>query len=76
MFKTSGIESAKPKKGLVGVGGGGRNRAELVGKHELDGSDNDGGGCSGDFNRKFHPLYDSRITHLDAQDEFINGIIN
>ena len=73
MLKTSSIESAEPRKGVVGVGGGGRNRAEPVGKHELDGGDNNGGGCSGDFDRKFHP---SRITHLNAQDEFINGIIN
>ena len=26
--------------------------------------------------RKFHPSYDSRTTHLDAQDELINGLIN
>ena len=36
MLKTSSIELAKPRKGIVGVGGGGRNRAESVGKHRVD----------------------------------------
>ena len=54
MLKTLSTESAEPRKGEVGVGGGGRNRAEPVGKHELDGVD-DGGGCNGDFDKKFHP---------------------
>ena len=75
MLKTSSTKSAEPKKGVVGVSGGGRNRTEPVGKHKIDGID-DGDGCSGDFNRKFHPSYDSYITHLDAQDELINGLIN
>ena len=77
MLKTSSTESAEPRKGVVGVGGGGRNRAEPVGKHEVDGVD-DGGGCSGDFDKKFHPRlqYGSRTTHLNAQDELINGLIN
>ena len=39
MLKTSSTESAKPRKGVVGVGGGGRNRAEPVGKHEVDGDE-------------------------------------
>ena len=47
MLKTLSTESAEPRKSVVGVGGGGRNR------DEVDGVD-DGGGCSGDFNRKFH----------------------
>ena len=44
---------------------------------EYDGVD-DGGDRSGDFNRKFHLRlrYGSRATHLDAQDELINGLIN
>ena len=57
MLKTSSTESAEPRKGIVGVGCGGRNRAEPIGKHESDGSDDsgyvDGGGRSGDSNRKF-----------------------
>ena len=71
MLKTLSTKSAEPKKSVVGVGGGGRNRAEPVGKHEVDGVD-DGGGRSGDFNRKFHSSYNSCTTHLDAQDKLIN----
>ena len=78
MLKTSSIKSAEPRQGVVGVGGGGRNRAEPIGKHKVDGVDgvDDGGGRSDD--RKFHPRlqYGSRATHLDAQDELINGLIN
>ena len=48
MLKTSSTESAEPRKSVVGVGGGGRNRAEPVGKHESDGVDGDGG-RSNDF---------------------------
>ena len=75
MLKTSSTESAEPRKGVVGVGGGGRNRAEPVGKHEVDGVD-DGGGSSGDFDRKSHPRlqYNSRTTHLDVQNKLINGL--
>ena len=59
MLKTSSTESAEPRKGVVGVGGGGRNRVEPVSKHEVDGGgdggDNgghdDGGGHSGDSDR-------------------------
>ena len=55
MLKTSSTESAEPRKGVVGVGDGGRNRAEPVGKHKLDGSDDgghfDGGSCNGDSDR-------------------------
>ena len=39
MLKTSSTESAEPRKGVVGVGGGGRNKAESVGKHEVDAGD-------------------------------------
>ena len=53
MLKTSSTETAEPKKGVVGVGGGGRNKTESIGKHEADRVDN-GGGCSGDFDRRFH----------------------
>ena len=78
MLKTSSTESAEPRKGVVGVGGGGRNRAEPVSKHKVDGVDgvDDGGGRSGD--RKFHPKlqYGSRATYLDAQDKLINRLIN
>ena len=65
MLKTSSTELAKPRKGVVRVGDGGRNRAEPIGKHVVDGVD-DSGGRSNDFDRKFHPLYDSRTTHLNA----------
>ena len=77
MLKTSSTKSAEPRKGIVEVGGGGRNRVEPVGKHEVDGID-DGGGRSGDFDRKFYPRlkYGSRATHLNAQDKLINGLIN
>ena len=51
MLKTSSTESAEPKKGVVGVGGGGRNRTEPVGKHEVDGVD-DGPGRSVNSDRK------------------------
>ena len=37
MLKTLSTKSAEPRKGIVGVGGGGRNRAEPVGKYESDG---------------------------------------
>ena len=50
MLKASSTESIKPKKGVVGVGGSGRNRAEPVGKNEIDRVD-DGGGSIGDFDR-------------------------
>ena len=57
MLKTSSTESAELRKGVVGVGGGGRNRAEPVGKYESDGSDDSGhvagGGRSGDFDITF-----------------------
>ena len=77
MLKTSSTKSAEPKKGIVGVGSRGRYRADPVGKHEFDGVD-DGGGGSGDFDKKFHPRlqYSSRATHFDAQNELINGLIN
>ena len=77
MLKTSSTESAEPRKGVVRVGSGSRNRAELVGKHKVDKSD-DSGSRSGDFDRKFHLRlwYNSCITQLDTQDELINGLIN
>ena len=36
MLKTSSTESAEPRKRIAGVSGGGRNRTEPVGKHEVD----------------------------------------
>ena len=67
MLKTSSTESAEPRKGIVRVSGGGRYRAEPIGKYEIDGID-DSGNCSGDFNKKFYLRfqYSSRTTHLDA----------
>ena len=55
MLETSSTESAEPRKGVVGVGGGGRNRAEPVGKYEVDGVD-DGGGRSSDFDMTFRVI--------------------
>ena len=52
MLKTSSTESVEFRKSVVGVSGGGRNRAEPVGKHEFDG--NEGVDCNGDFNKRFH----------------------
>ena len=75
IMKTSSIKSTKPRKGVVGVGGSGRNRVKLVGKHEVD-KVNDGGDHSGNFDRKFHLLYDGCTIHLDAQDKLINRFIN
>ena len=37
MLKTSNTESAEPRKRVVEVGGGGRNRAESDGKHKVMG---------------------------------------
>ena len=54
-LKTSSTESTKPRKGVVGIGSGGKNRAEPVDKDEVDGSDDDshvdGGSCNGDSDR-------------------------
>ena len=75
MLKTLSTRSAKSSKGKVRVGSGGRNRAEPIGKDKVNKID-DGDGHSGNFDKKFHPLYNSRTTHLNAQDEFINGLIN
>ena len=50
MLKTSSTKSAEPKNSVVKIGIGGRNRAEPVGKHKLDGGDNNGGSCSGNSN--------------------------
>ena len=52
MLKTSSTESTEPRKGVVGVGGGGRNRAELIGKHESDGANGDSS-RNGDFDMTF-----------------------
>ena len=75
MLKTSSTKSAEPPKGVVGVGGSRRNKAESVGKHEID-KVNDDGGCSSDFDKKFHPRlqYGSRGTHLDIQDQLISRL--
>ena len=55
MLKTSSTYSIEPRKGVVGVGGSGRNKAKPVDKHEDDGSDDgghvDGGSRSGDYDR-------------------------
>ena len=53
MLKTSSTKRAEPRKGVVVVGSSGRNRAEPIGKYEVDGVD-DGGGRSSDFDRRFH----------------------
>ena len=82
MLKTSSTESAEPRMGVVGVGSGGKNRAEPVDKHEGDGGDNgshdDGGSCSNNFDKKFYLMlqYDSRATYLNTQDKLINKFIN
>ena len=46
MLKTSSTEPAEPKKSVVGVGDGGRNRAELVSKDEVDGDEDSSCGKS------------------------------
>ena len=51
MLKTLGTKPAELRKGIVGVGGGGRNKAKPVGKHEVEG--NDGAGRSSDFDVTF-----------------------
>ena len=38
MLKTLSTELAEPRKGVVKVGGGGRNRAKPVGKYKVDGA--------------------------------------
>ena len=48
MLKTSITESVEPKKSVVKVGGGGRNIAEPIDKHKVDGS----GRSSGDSDKK------------------------
>ena len=70
ILKTLGSteSTTRPGKGGVGVGGNGSGNG---------GYDN-GGGCSGDFDRKFHPMfqYNSRAIHLSAQDKLMNRLIN
>ena len=56
MLKTSSIKSVEPRKGIIEVGGGGRNRVEPVSKHKVDEVD-DGSGHSDDFDKKFHPRF-------------------
>ena len=51
MLKISNTKSVEPKKDIVGVGNGGRNRAEPIGKHKFDG--NDSGSCSENSNSKY-----------------------
>ena len=41
MLKTLNTKPAEPRKGIVGVGDDGRNRAEPVSKHEVDVGRND-----------------------------------
>ena len=78
MLKTSNTDSAEPRKGIVEADDGSRNKAELVDKHGGDNGDNsghdDGGSRSSNFDKKFHPIlqYNSRTTHLDAQNKLIN----
>ena len=55
MLKILSTESAKPKKSVVRVGGSSKNRAEPVGKHEVDGNEN--GARRGDFNRRFYQSF-------------------
>ena len=71
MLKTLNTKSVEPRKGVIGVSGGGKNRTELISKHEVDGVD-DGSGRSNNFDRKFYPAYNSHTIHLDTQDELIN----
>ena len=51
MLKFLSTESGEPRKDVVRVGGGGRNKAEPFGKNEVDG--NDGGRHTGDFDMTF-----------------------
>ena len=67
MLKISESTESTTRLGKGGVG--------VVGDGSGGGSDN-GSRCSGDFDRKFYLLYDSRTTHLNAQDELINEFIN
>ena len=49
MLKTSSTKSAKPKKGVVGIGGGSKNKAEPVSNHMFnDGSDSGDDGSHDD----------------------------
>ena len=72
MLTTSGSteSTTRPGKGRVGVGGDGSD----------DGGHIDGnGGRSSNFDRKVcfpRVQHDSRTSHLDVQDELINGLIN
>ena len=54
-LKTSSTKSIKPRKRIVGIDDSSKNRAEPVGKHEVDGSDDgghvDGGSRNGDSDR-------------------------
>ena len=52
MLETLSTKSAKPRKSIVRVGSGGRNKAESVSKHKSDIVDGDDG-CSGDFDVTF-----------------------
>ena len=77
MLKTSSIESAELRKGIVGVGGSGKNRAEPVSKYESDGVDG-GGGCNGDFDMTFqvtywHPRHCSPARTIDFDCATINN---
>ena len=39
MLKTSSTKSVEPKKGIVIVGDGGRNKSQPIGKYEVDGDE-------------------------------------
>ena len=82
MLKTLNTESAEPRKGVVRVGGGGKNRAEPVGKDESDGSNDGGhvagGGHSGDFDMTFqvirwHPRHCSPTRTINFDCATINN---
>ena len=67
MLKTSSINSAEPRKSVVGVASGGSNKAEQVGKYEVCSNKSDG--CSSNFDKRFHlKLHDDfdvtfQVTH-------------
>ena len=49
MLKNLGTKSVEPKKGVVGVGSSGKNRAEPVSKHKVDGDED--GVCNSDSDK-------------------------
>ena len=51
MLKILDTQSVEPRKSVVGVGSGVRNKVMPIGKYEVDG--NDSGSQSGDFDVTF-----------------------